>query len=284
MPPVILGAMSGTFTHWAVAALARVVPEALTAQVIVRPLRHTFGLKAALPHRPVSFRSDDGLTLRGWLFPRAAASAPRGLLVYLHGHSDNRQLSIHAARRFTPLGFDVLAYDSRAHGQSEGRYCTFGLRERVDLLRALDAVGASSAGVIGSSLGGAVALQAAAADERIRWVVAHAPFCDLATAIADRAALVRRELLERLKREAERQAGLCIAEISTLEAAGRVQVPVLLVHGRHDRETPPAHSARIHDVLRGPRQLKWFEAAHADVMRRPEVWATIERWVLALLA
>lgn len=262
----------------ALAAGSACLPRPVAAGAILRPLRHTLFLTTSLPHREVSFTSD-GLTLRGWLFP--ATGTRRGLIVYLHGHSDNRHESPRAAARFTRLGYDVLAYDSRAHGESDGEFCTYGFHEKQDLGRVLDAVGATRAIVIGSSLGAGVALQAAVEDPRIQLVVAHAPFTDLRAAIADRSAVFSKGTVAGGIEQAEREAGFDVDEVSPLSSAARLEIPVLLLHGKEDRQTPPAHSERILAALRGPKKLVLVDGAgHADVYRRESVWDEVERWIL----
>jgi alpha-beta hydrolase superfamily lysophospholipase len=54
---------------------------------------------------------------------------------------------------------------------------------------------------------------------------------------------------------AEEQAGFRIDAINVVEAASRIAVPVLLVHGEMDRDTPPEHSRRIFQVLHEPKRL-----------------------------
>ena len=91
------------------------------------------------------------------------------------------------ALRFSARGFDVVAYDSRAHGDSGGNVCTYGFYEKRDLQRVLDVLESGPVIVIGSSLGAAVALQAAAEDRRITAVVAAESFSDLRTVAPERA-------------------------------------------------------------------------------------------------
>src|SRR6516162_1451516 len=63
------------------------------------------------------------VTLRGWA---CTPSGPvRGTVVYLHGIADNRESAVGSIRRFLPRGFSVIAYDSRANGESEGVACTY---------------------------------------------------------------------------------------------------------------------------------------------------------------
>jgi hypothetical protein len=57
--------------------------------------------------------------------------------------ADGKSLGL--TRYFGPRGYDVLTYDGRAHGESGGNACTYGVYEKHDLLAALDAVGVTRA-------------------------------------------------------------------------------------------------------------------------------------------
>ena len=74
-----------------------------------------------------------------------------------------------------------------------------------------------------------------------------------------------------------------VAAVSPRKAAARIHVPVLLIHGREDRETPPAHSQRIYDALAGPRRLILLPGAgHNEVLGGDEIWTLIEAWLADL--
>jgi pimeloyl-ACP methyl ester carboxylesterase len=234
----------------------------------------------ALAHREVLVQAD-GAMLRGWYFP--GARPPSGAtVVYLHGSADNRASGLWIAERMVRAGHDVLAYDSRAHGESSGDACTYGYREKRDLSRALDALGVSRAILVGGSLGAAVALQAAAEDPRILAVVAAATFSDLETVARERAPWFASEgQIREALAIAERQGEFEVAAVSATLAARRVRVPVLLVHGADDAETPPAHSERVFAALAGPKQLRIVEGAgHSDALGR--VWPEVEAWIEAV--
>jgi pimeloyl-ACP methyl ester carboxylesterase len=132
----------------------------------------------------------DGVSLKGWQC--RASTARRGTLVYLHGVADNRTSGTGVVERFVKRGFDVVAYDSRAHGESEGDVCTYGFFEKRDLRRVLDTVGPGPIVLVGTSLGAAVALQEAARDPRVTAVVAAETFSDLRTVAIERAVLLYR--------------------------------------------------------------------------------------------
>jgi len=188
------------------------------------------------------------------------------------------------ADRFAPKGFDVLAYDSRAHGESTGDACTYGFHEKRDLMRVLDTVDARPIVVIGSSLGAAVAIQTAAEDDRIDAIVAVAPFSDLRTVAQERAPFfASKGNIDKALRIAEERASFRVDEVSPMAAAARIRVPVLVIHGEEDRETPPEHSRRVHARLRTSNRLIIVpEAGHNDCLTA-RVWTDIEGWLEAAL-
>jgi pimeloyl-ACP methyl ester carboxylesterase len=256
------------------------MPAEWGANAILHPSRRALAKGLALPHIDLEIRTE-GIVLKGWLV--RAQGERRGLIVYLHGIADNRESGVGFAERFVPKGYDVLLYDARAHGESGGENCTYGYFEKRDLLRALDAVGAREAVVFGSSLGAAVALQAAPLDARIRAVIAQSPFSDLGTIIRERAPWIATESeIQEAIGIAEARGRFKVSEVSPQKAALEIRVPVLLIHGDADRKTRPEHSLRIHAALRGPKTLLLVPGAgHDDVLQREEPWRAIEAFVAA---
>jgi pimeloyl-ACP methyl ester carboxylesterase len=253
-------------------------PAEWGANAILHPYRRAVTITPDLPFQDVSFISE-GVTLRGWLFKTAGKR--RALLVYLHGSSDNRESGIGFAHRFVPQGFDVLAYDSRGHGDSGGDACTYGFYEKRDLARALDELNADRVIVFGTSLGGAVALQAAANDPRIIGVIAQSSFSDLETVARQRAPFIAtRGEIDAAFRLAEERGRFKVADVSAVNAAARIHVPVLLIHGARDSETRPSHSQAIYAALAGPKELFLVPGAgHNDTLANPETWRRIDGWL-----
>ena len=69
-----------------------------------------------------------------------------------------------------------------------------------------------------------------------------------------------------------------IDEVSPLRAAPAISVPVFLLHGSRDRETPSDHSRRIFDALAGSRRLLMVEGAgHNQALAM--AWTQIESWI-----
>jgi uncharacterized protein len=220
-----------------------------------------------------------GVQLKGWRFP-GDGPVRRGTVVYLHGMGDSRRSSLYIADHFVPAGFDVVAYDSRAHGESGGEACTFGAYEKHDLARVLAKIQARPIILLGSSLGAAVALQAAAQSREVAAVISLSVFSDLRTVARDRAPFFASERQLREAFEiAERDGRFRIDDASPVVAAPHIKAPVLIIHGAKDQETRPYHSRRVYDALRGPKQLILVPGAgHNDVVDR-KVWSQIDDWL-----
>jgi alpha-beta hydrolase superfamily lysophospholipase len=252
-------------------------PASWGAATMLHPWRNP--LKTARPAgaEHITFTSD-GVQLKGWLF--RGSGARRGTIIYLHGIADNRASGVSITDRYLPRGFDVLLYDSRAHGESGGAACTYGYYERKDLIRAIDLVPSKPVVLIGVSLGAAVALQAAAEDRRIAAVISAATFSDLRSIVAERAPFIASKAdIEGAFRFAEAEAHFRVDDVSPVKAAARIQVPVLVIHGAADHKTSPQNSQRVFDAFRGPKRLILVPGADHMGALQPDVWEQIDAWI-----
>jgi pimeloyl-ACP methyl ester carboxylesterase len=134
-----------------------------------------------LPAEDISFLSRDGTRLSGWFIP-APGGGPASAIVLSHGWARSRCELLPHARFLHQAGFATLMFDYRHRGKSDGAEITMGLREQGDLIGALDVMAArpevdpERIGVLGMSMGGAIAILVAARDRRVRALVCEAPF------------------------------------------------------------------------------------------------------------
>jgi len=132
-----------------------------------------------LPFEEVEFKSRDGITLRGWFIP---AHQAKGTVIFCHGHAGSMDPDLKYAPWFHSSGFNVLMFDFRGHGRSEGDKISMGYFERFDLLGAVDYLrgrGIDNIGVLGFSMGGAVAITTAAMEPSIKAVACDGAFAHL---------------------------------------------------------------------------------------------------------
>nr|WP_191964364.1 alpha/beta fold hydrolase [Aneurinibacillus sp. XH2] len=120
--------------------------------------------------------------LKGWFLP-ASTSVPKMTIVFAHGYSMNRLQddvpALPLVRSLVEAGFQVLLFDFRNSGESEGNLTSVGQLEKEDLLGAVEWVKEhhpGPIGLIGFSMGASTALMAAAEDDSIAGVVADSPF------------------------------------------------------------------------------------------------------------
>jgi pimeloyl-ACP methyl ester carboxylesterase len=114
-----------------------------------------------LAFEEVDFKASDGLSLRGWWVP---APGSERAVVILHGHGGSMDWDIHRAPALHAAGFNVLLFDFRAHGRSDGRLATFGYLERLDVQGAVEFLkrrGMRRIGLLGFSYGGIATMLAA---------------------------------------------------------------------------------------------------------------------------
>jgi pimeloyl-ACP methyl ester carboxylesterase len=223
-----------------------------------------------LPFEDLSVQTGDGVTLVGWFVP--AKSAAKGTIIYLHGVGDNRISGLPVAKTFCDHGYNVCLYDSRRHGESRGKFCTYGYHEKFDvaavasLLERCYGSSLGRIGLFGVSMGAAVALQSAAIDKRIVAVVAEGCFTDLRTISLDRQRRIiklRWQFLGNLvMKRAERMADFKCDVVSPLKAVEEIRVPVLFVHGMEDSTINPRHSEILHRSANEPKELYYIRNAY----------------------
>jgi pimeloyl-ACP methyl ester carboxylesterase len=249
------------------------------ATALLQPVRRAPAAPSSGVYEPFRLQVN-GVTLLGWKFPTLG---PRvGTLIYLHGVGDNRRAGIGLVERFTRLGFDVVAYDSRAHGESTGDFCTYGYYERQDLKAVIAALPPGRVVLIGHSLGAAIALQTAA-EITVDAVVSAETFSDLRVVAEERAPrLLTASVVQAAFRMAEQQGRFRVDEVSPVRAAPRIASPVFLIHGADDVATRPEHSKRVFAALRGPKRLLIVPGVGHSQSLNGAALAAVEAWLLEL--
>ncbi|MDB5298050.1 MAG: peptidase family, catalytic domain protein, partial [Phycisphaerales bacterium] len=257
---------------------------------------------------PVRFESTDGIPLAGWWIPAAASPPPRvaaptpaaedptadgpaadtgpdpewgrRTVILCHGLGAGKGNQLALARDLVPNGYNVLAFDFRAHGDSGGQLASFGDLERQDVLGAVRWVRANRQGQsrrlfgLGVSMGGA-ALLAAAGDQSDdgRAIDAVAVFStyDTFTALAD--AMLDRHFVPPFGWLAKRvgvplasaHVGADLRAFNPAAAANRIAPrPLMVVHGRGDALIPFDAAVRLYDGASQPKVRLWVGEKNDD--------------------
>lgn len=233
----------------------------------------TLPSQIGMPFDAFSFTASDHYSpLSAWFIP---AESPRATIIYLHGVGDNKMGGLLLAKLFHTHHYNVLLYDSRAHGQSSGRHCTYGFHEKYDVEKAIDALNVFNdqkkyvigpIGVFGTSMGAAIALQAAAIDFRINAVVAEASFATLRQITVDYQKRLLRlpwHFLRNIAMKKSESIGqFKHRKVSPIEAVHRIHVPVFFIHGKNDSFIKHEYSEELFAAANEPKELWLIEDAH----------------------
>jgi fermentation-respiration switch protein FrsA (DUF1100 family) len=219
----------------------------------------------------VLFDADDGVTLHGWFFP--ACGPARGTVLHLHGNAGNVTGHFGYVGWLSEQGWNVLCFDYRGYGQSQGRVTRSGTildaHAALDYLLTRGDVDLSAIVVFGQSLGGAVGIVMAADRQEVCGVAVDGAF-DSYRGIARWH--VRRNLLLRVT--AWWAPGWLIRdELDPIDVVSRIAPrPLLIMHGTADRIVDPAMAQRLYDAAGEPKELWLVDGAdhYEAIDRRPD--------------
>ena len=214
-----------------------------------------------LQYEEVSFTTMDGVTLRGWFIPATPGTVDlheegqaAGCATILVGHGypfDKANVLIHAL--FLRRRFNLLLFDFRYFGESDGGFTTVGLLERQDVeaavayLKQRADVGRGRIGALGFSMSAATFILAEHPD--IQAIVADSPYAALESLIARQFAFfpgpTKWPFVALTKLYAFVFLGVSIGDAVPAESMKRLTTPTLIIHGDADSQIPVEHAREI---------------------------------------
>jgi uncharacterized protein len=183
-------------------------------------------------------------------------------MVIVHGAGSRKENHGDFGRACAASGWAALSYDQRGHGESEDGMSPAALWDVVRMagfLAGLNEVDATKVCVRGSSLGGFMAIQAAASSSAVAGVIAICP----AGAEHLLRGLRGGSLDMRLDDGAQASLEAWLAEHdlpAAVEAMGAK--PLLLIHARGDDQIPSEWSEELYSQATAPRKLILMPGGH----------------------
>ncbi len=210
--------------------------------------------KQGADYEHISFFSSDGLKLAG-VFLHGTNSHT---IILLHGYGRSKEQMIPHALFLNRAGYNILIFDFRASGQSEGSFITFGSKEQADLegavqyLKNRKDIDAERIGVLGFSMGGAVALMKSGDLPEIKAIVINSTYARFKTVIWNNFQRYFKGLpffpmgyfvLWVIKL----RTGIYYPRINPVTYIDRLQArPLMIIHGAHDKRIPLADAVEFH--------------------------------------
>ncbi len=251
---VALRALAIILVAWLVASFA-------AERATLHPARRDLGPTPAargMSYSNVNFKTADGLTLRGWWIP----GTQHRTIVMVHGLSNNRSEGLDKASYLHQAGYNLLVFDLRGHGQSDGSGTTMGYLEPRDVRAAVGEARSLDAGPIvlfGYSLGAATAVEDAATDPNVSAVVEDSGFSSAGDEFLARFSEVTRlpntPLAAAVVAFGTIDIGTSLWNVDPAAMAARLHKPMLAIVGDADTIVPPAEGLALYNAAQGPKQL-----------------------------
>lgn len=214
-------------------------------------------------------RSKDGLKLHGYWIP---AENPRGTILLAHGYRSTILVDFGLAYAFYhALGLNILVPHQRSHGESEGKYITFGVRESEDMECWItyhnEYFGNQQMILSGLSMGASTVLFLADKDlpENVKCIIADCGFTSpkailakvyrSVTHLPSGLPLLAADLFARIF------ARFSLTEKDTKEVLKNAKIPVLMIHGLADDFVPSEMTRQGFDCCTGKKELLLVEKA-----------------------
>lgn len=213
--------------------------------------------------------SNDGLKLHGYWIP---AEHPRGTVLLAHGYRSTMLVDFGLAFAFYhALGMNILVPQQRSHGESEGKYITFGVKESEDMACWIqyhnDNYGNHQMILSGLSMGASTVLYLADQNlpRNVKCIIADCGFTSpkaildvvfrSVVHIPSGPSLWAANLFARLF------AGFTLEQKDSTSALENAKLPVMLIHGIADDFVPCYMSQQAYDACRGDKELLLVENA-----------------------
>ena len=198
------------------------------------------------PKTELQIASRDGLSLTAELLE---AENPVGLIVAVHGfRSWPAREFAKVAQHLYEEGYTVLYPYMRAHRKSEGKYITFGVKERYDIATWAKLLSDRRPDLplflYGQSMGGATVIMASGLDlpKQTRGIIAdsafHSPRDVIATALTNSYKVPVFPMLPAMDLWARIIAGYSLTATTCREALDKTDLPFLFIHGKLDDLVP----------------------------------------------
>ena len=197
------------------------------------------------PHKWYYTMSFDGVKLAGSYYDNNSECT----IFLFHGY---RSSAAHdfacAVEMYMDMGFNVFLADQRAHGKSEGKLITFGVKESRDVISWVEFINAKHSPkqviISGISMGATTVLLSLnyKLPQNVRGVIADCGFTSPADIIEkvgkDSFHINARFFIPFLDLACKFIGGFSIRNISTVEAVKKTDLPILFIHGGSDNFVP----------------------------------------------
>lgn len=199
--------------------------------------------------------ADMSSTISGWYQPPADPQKP--VIIYYHGNAMTIPQAFPRVKPFADAGYGVLLAEYRGYNGNPGKPKESGLYADADAytkwLKTAAGIPESRLVFYGLSLGSGVAVEQALKNPDAAAVILEAPYTSLVDVARRSYFFLPVDFLMRDRYHSARR-------------IGRMDIPLLILHGGRDRVVPVSHGKKLYALAREPKTIKIYPAAtHIDL-------------------
>lgn len=228
--------------------------------------------KYALWPQRVDFQADDGMKLAG-IYLQGSNNAT---IILLHGYGRCKEQMLPQASFLNKAGYNIFMFDFRGSGESGGKYITFGQREQLDLsgavryLKTKNQVNINKLGLLGFSMGGAVAMMKSGDLPELKAIVISSTYAHFKT-------VIWQNFQEYLKGFPffplgyfvlwiiKFRTGIYYPQINPVKFLDKLKArPLMIIHGMHDKKIPLEHAMEFYEKAPWLKEFWLASAASHD--------------------
>ena len=192
-------------------------------------------------------------------------------IIISHGYTDNHIGDLKYADTYLNLGFNVILYDLRGHGENEITFCTYSVREAKDLIELIKDTRQryspiEKLGIHGESLGSATSIACLKYKPEIDFAVADCGFSEITSVMQMglKGMHLPTALVHVASFCAKMKYGFYYHEMRPIDSLKENQIPICFIHGEKDDFILPQHSILMQKETKGYSELHIIpEATHA---------------------
>lgn len=218
------------------------------------------GYYESLEKEEFSLKTKDNLTLKGLLIKTEEKSI--GTIIFSHGISCTHGIMIKHVDFFLKNKFDVVLFDQRRHGNSDGGFSSYGYYEKEDLSLFVSYVKNITRedkyiGIIGESMGASTAIQMLDINNSVDFIIAESAFSDLEKLLKiylEEKYRIPYFIFGRLASFfAYIKHGFSFKDIKPIDIVKNTDTPILFIHGTEDQTTPYTMSIEMSEASKNGR-------------------------------
>ena len=230
-----------------------------------------------LERKPLELKMSDGYLLHGDI---SLQGDKKKFVILCHGYSANRECELKYALMFYSLGYSIVLYDHRSHGDNVRKDVTMGYKEAKDLHEVICWLKREYGediflGLQGESMGAATVLQVVQYHDKIDFICEDCGYGDVSKLF--------NYLIRHMMHLSPFFVPMCdfymkllhgyhMKEASPLTYIKGSKIPLLVIHGECDTFIPKEHAEDIYKAFEGYKEIHFIpNAEHAASLKTDRV-------------